>query len=800
MSLFPSLLFFIAQSAVAENAPGHREAIEIAREGNPDKALKIMEEIAHKQGWVEALIYDYIAILTWAKRDLEAYNLFHSKVTKDKAPPYVIEAIAAACRNLKLFSEAKQFYNLLKEKEPNNPDADVGLANIEIDLQRPHEAILLLTAAEKKHPKHIDICLLLGKAYYAIEKYSDALRYYNKALDITPDQKDAISGQALCLGHLKAPFEAIEKARKHPEYFSKEEMRDMEANRAATLIMWGKIDRDTIETFKDRYIYLDRSIADLKQQIEESDDENRKLRLQFDLIVAYVFRDRNQDAIEVYEKILKHGKTMAEVPIYVLERVGDAFLTLRHPEKAKEIFKHILTKDHKHAKAIDGYFYATLECNEPEAALEFIKNNRTNHDKWIRFSDKAYPNNQRLMAEETYNSSFLFGNLLSKADEMTKEGIQTMPMNSTMRNLRGNVLQARGLPRAAETEYNIGLANSPENISLLLNKARSHLSLNEPETTEEIMEKVEKTHPESLDLKQLKNEWQSYNAREFTSDTTFGTGGAQNISGDSLTTDNRLYSRTFAHHYRAFLSGFYQWGTFTEGVLNQGLEGAGIEYRNRSIRLLGELNSTQWGKTRLGTYLEAEYHPQDTIKISTKADIISRQTPGRAIINNITSNYYNLNFEYYRNESFQLGISGFLQTFTDKNLWSGVNGFIKGRIIEKPRYTLDLRLDAGTRTSKTNDVLYYSPLQDRYISISSPFTQLLYQRYEHSFSHIITPDLGNYWQKDIGNRLTFGLLYEQRWKYQNWYEIGYGFSRRRNFYDGQKEYSTTFLLKMNFKF
>lgn len=800
MNFLPSFLFVIAQSAMAENAPEHREAIEVAREGDSVKALQMMEAVSRKQGWYDALIYDYIVILTWAKRDLEAYNLFHSKVNKAAAPPYVIETIAIACRHLKLFSEAKEFYHLLKEKEPHNPAADVGLANIEIDLQHPYEAILILTQTEKKFPSHIDIYLVLGKAYYAVAKYADALRYYNKALDIKKDEKDAIHGQALCLGHLKSPFEAIEKARKHPNNFSKDEIRDMEENRAATLILWGKIDKDNIETFKDRYVYLDRSITDLKQQIDTTDDPGRKLRLQFDLIVAYVFRNRHRDAIEEYEKILKSGKIIQDIPVYVLEGVGDSFLTLRQPEKAKEVFNCILEKDRKNPKAIEGYFYAMLECNKPEEALDFIKRNRENYSKWIQLLDTAYFNKSRVITEETYNASFLYGNLLGTADEITKEAIQIMPMNSSMRTLRGNVLQARGLPRAAEMEYDIGLANWPDTTSLLLGKARAHLGLNEPEYAEQIMNEVSETYPESLDLKRFKEEWKSYNAREFDSNTTFETGGSQNSGKYSLTTDNRLYSQTFANHYRAFLSGFYQWGTFTEGTLNRGLEGAGIEYRNRNTRWLGEVNSTQWGKTRLGASLEAEYTPLDTIKLSTKADIISRQTPGRAIINNITSNYYKIGFDYYKNESFQLGISGFLQNFSDKNLWYGGSGFIKSRVMEKPRQTLDLRLDFGTRFSKNTDVPYYSPTQDRYINLASPFTQLLYQRYEHSLTHIITPDIGQYWQKGIGNRLVFGISYEQRWKYENWYEIGYGISRRRSFYDGEKQYATTFLLKINFKF
>lgn len=795
--LFLSLSF---SSAYAENAPQHVKAISVAREGNIPKSLQMMQEVAAEKGWYEALVYDYIVILIWAKRDLEAYDLFHEKVNKDHAPIYVIEAMATACRNLKLYQESKRYFTQIKEKEPFNAKAYEGLANLEIDCGRPFEAILILTKVEEKIPHNLDIYLILGKAYYQGGKYVDALRYYNKALDINPQQKDALQGQAFSIKQLKGPFVALEKVTKNPALFSAEEVKDMEEARAATLINWGKIDRDNLESPTKRYIYLDQAIADLKNQIAHTDDKNRKYRLQLDLIVAYVYRNRQQDALLEYEKILSTGKKMGDIPIYVLEGIGDAFLDTRQPEKGKDVFINILARDYKNSKGIDGYFNSLLDCNEPDVAMEFIQSHYSADHLSIYLIGTSYLNKSRLKKENTYDVSFLFGNLLSKADTLTKEKIQMMPLNTTMRNLRGNVLQARGLSRSAEQEYEIGLTNDPKNNNLLLSKARTNLALNEPEKAEEIIHQIEKTYPENRGLKRFKEEWKSYNSRELVSDTTYEAGGAANLGGNSLVSDNRLYSQPFAHHYRAFTSLYYQWGTFLEGTLNEVLEGAGLEYRRRDIYLLGEVNSTQWGRTRAGLSLEGGYQPRDTIKLSAKADINSRQTPGLAIVNNVTSNYYNLAATYYKNESFEAGITGYLQTFSDQNNWVGGTGFVKKRFIEAPQYTLDLRFDMGARVSKTNNVLYYSPLKDGYIGLSPIFTQVLYQRYEHGFEHIITPDIGEYWEKGFGKRLIFGVAYEQRWKYQNWYEIGYGFSRRREFYDGQKQYITAVLLKINVKF
>ena len=800
MNFLPYFFFSVLQSHAAESSVEHKQAIIIAREGNPAKGLQIMEKIADQDGWYDSLLYDYIVLLTWAKRDLEAYNLFLNKVNQDAAPAYVIEAIAKACRSLKLYSKAQHFYSLLQQKEPHNPDVVVGLASIQIDMGNPYEAILILSESEKKFPGNLDICLTFGKAYYSVALYVDALRYYNKALDINSKNHDAIEGQALCLNHIKGPFEALDRTKKHPKDFSKEQIKDMEAVRGATLINWGKIDQDNIKTFKDRYVYLDRAIADIKQQIENTSDEKRKYHLRLDLIVAYAFRLRHRDVIHEYEQMLAKGKTNKDFPIYVLEGIADAFLTLRYPEKARELFKYILENDFKNPKAIEGYFYSTLECNKPEVAFAFIKANRGYFREWIPLIDSRYPNSSKLLTEELYYNSFLLVNLLNEADEKTKEAIQIMPLDSSIRNLRGNVLQARGLPRAAEMEYDIGLTNDPENIGLQLSKARAHLSLNEPEKAEKIMKMVEKDYPESLNLKRFKQEWKNYNAPELISDNVFETGGAGNTGKYSFTSDNRLYSQTFADHYRAFGSAFYQWGTFLEGTLNRTLEGAGLEYRNRGIRLLGEINASQGKHPRVGASFEAAYQPHDNFKLTAQSDINSRQTPGRAIMNNITSNYYNLGFDYYKNESFEAGLSVYNQTFSDNNSWIGSAAVVKGRVIEKPRYTLDLRLNLGARWSKTDNVPYYSPFQDKYISLAPIFTQSLYERYEKSFNHIITPEIGNYWEKGYGNRLTFGLSYEHRWKCQNWYEIGYGVARRRNYYDGQKQYTTVFLLNLNMKF
>jgi biofilm PGA synthesis protein PgaA len=270
-------------------------------------------------------------------------------------------------------------------------------------------------------------------------------------------------------------------------------------------------------------------------------------------------------------------------------------------------------------------------------------------------------------------------------------------------------------------------------------------------------------------------------------------------SGTSLF-EASLYSRPIHYNFRAFLTSRYLTGNFQEGSLYYVLGGVGGEYKSTNFMTILEVNRSHYkGKSKMGSKMTVNVTPSDEWSFSGRADVNSIETPGRALANDISSHYFQAGINYAYNNALNLGVGLFDQEFTGNNAWHGANTYIQGQIIEKPRYTLDLRLDLGYRKSKTNDVPYYSPLRDSYVSLSPIFDQILYRNYEFSFRHKITPNVGRYFERGFKDSTTFGVSYEQTISHQNWYSLGYGFGRKRSTYDGVPEYATTLFVNFNIR-
>lgn len=784
----------------AENEPLHIKAVMLAREGETTKALDMLKEFGETNNWPEEIANDYAVILVWDKQDKKAYEFFKKHINRRKAPPYVLENMAKACQNLTYIKEAQQLYLLLKQKDPDNVEAHVGWGSIELEIGDPHQIPIALKTIWEKHPDHIGLNNTLGGAYYAIGYYADSLKYYNRVLDVDPNDQTAIHGQALSVKQLNGAFQSEIIAEKHPKALTQDELFEIKMDQAATLVNWGKEDADLLDEYDERYRNLDTAISQLKELREQTSDSNKKQRISHDLMVAYNFRTYHNDAVAEYEALLQQGLTIEDIPSYALEGVGNSYLRIRQPKQAIEISEYLLNKNRENIEAIRIHYRALMDMNKLQQAMEFIENVYKTFNIWIPLLNGQHLNKSASATHELKEISFYDAGLLGAADESSKQMIQQAPLNPTIRNLRGNVLKARGLPRTAQTEFKINLSTDPRNNTSLLGKARTHLMLHEPEEAEKIMEIIHKNYPESEDLKNFKEEWKSYNSRQFVSDTTSSYGGGPEIGSHTLTTDNRLYSQPIANHYRAFISQYYQSGKYQEGNLDRFLEGIGVEYRNRNVTLLAEINTTHYTRSRIGSSVSIGYSPNDHFHIGIQADLVSRQTPGRAMVSGIHSDFYAASLAYYKNESFELGVNGFFQDFSDGNQWNSLGGYGIVRVLEKPHKNLDLRVDINGRSAKKDNVPYYSPKRDLSADLSAIFTQNLYRCYEQAFTHKITANVGNYWQKGYGNDLTFGITYEHVLRYDNWYDVGYAYSRKRRTYDGNREYESAFYLKLDIRF
>lgn len=87
------------------------------------------------------------------------------------------------------YAEARKKYRELQIAYPNNIEASVGLARIETLTGRTRQAEQQLNALAAKHPKNGDIQLELGALYSRSEDFPKAIRAYERACEIDPQNE-----------------------------------------------------------------------------------------------------------------------------------------------------------------------------------------------------------------------------------------------------------------------------------------------------------------------------------------------------------------------------------------------------------------------------------------------------------------------------------------------------------------------------------------------------------------------------------------------------------------------------------
>jgi tetratricopeptide (TPR) repeat protein len=86
------------------------------------------------------------------------------------------------------------------EKNPNDADAVLKLANANFDIKRWDRARDLYAQYLKLRPNQADILSDLGITYRELGKYEDALEQFSKALKLAPDHWQSRYNQAVVLG------------------------------------------------------------------------------------------------------------------------------------------------------------------------------------------------------------------------------------------------------------------------------------------------------------------------------------------------------------------------------------------------------------------------------------------------------------------------------------------------------------------------------------------------------------------------------------------------------------------------
>ena len=171
-----------------------------------------------------------------------------------------------------------------------------------------------------------------------------------------------------------------------------------------------------------------------------------------------------------------------------LVSVASAYLDLRQPHAAAELYRQINADpaaQHDNAnerlRNATGLFYALLEQEEYEQAMQTLQQERARHPAWrtIKGVPQPVPNELYLDIEHLDALALFYVNDTPGAQARLEKMVERAPRSMALRTSLANVYRSRGWARRAEKELKIAESLEPRAVELEAGQGRTALDLQE---------------------------------------------------------------------------------------------------------------------------------------------------------------------------------------------------------------------------------------------------------------------------------------------------------------------------------
>ena len=802
----------LPQPAAAETRRNaeHDKAVALARAGDTAGALVILYRLYRERPDDLGVARDAVLVANWAGRDEQAVRVFEALPPGAPQPDYVLEAAARSYRSLGRWREAAALFDRGRQRSPGNPAFAAGEVRSLVDGGEAARALALAAEVLRQRGDSLEVLMAAGYAADSLDTPIDALRYYDRALTLAPDNREARRDRILAIERMGAPRVALHLLERQPDLLSAADRRRLEGSAAAALVRWDEIEP---ASEAERFAAADRSIAELDARIAEWSAEGGEaavrqdiLRARFDRMVALHDRQRMREVVEEYEAFRRDG---VEVPTYVLGPVADTYSALGRPDTAHDLFREALAADPKNFGLRLGLFYADIDLEEFDAALREADALVAAQDPWIRLKGSAapVPNLARVTADVAAANARLYADDLPEADRRFAALAEAAPRNVRFHAGLAHVYTARGWPRRAAQEYEIAraLTKPREDASIEAGQAANNLGLREYRTAEAQIADLTRRYPENREVRRLARDWQVHDMAELrvSAERSLRPSGASTQGsglGNGLAVRADLYSPPVAYNWRAFAGEAIAHERVSEGNITLRWTYGGIEYRGRNVVASLEAGAASYGAERGTARAAATWTPDDRWEIGGALEKFSRDTPIRALRNGVTADAASLGAVYRVSEQRDFRWGATLVDFSDGNFRTALSGQYRERLLTLPRFRIDAVAGLYTSHNTKDNVPYFSPANDGSFAPEIDLSHVLYRRDGIVYEHRLALSPGLYWQERFGTRPVGALRYEHRFRSGDRVDAGVGVALGRQSYDGRYETSLALLFDATLRF
>ncbi len=795
-ALLPCLLLgsLLASSGALCASPEslHRQAVEAARQGDYANAVDLLRRLVREHPEREGFLHDLAVVLSWSGDEHGAVELL-PRISPYEAPRYVVAVLARSARNTGLPGISLDFYQALLQRWPDDEEGRIGLALTLASAGEYEAARARIAAFLRDHPDNLEgwrarawINARAGDALRAAAAWREVLRRH-------PEDREALRGLVGSLRDLGAPQLALELLGQHPAAAGEELERVLQADLAAQTIRWGELPPPSPER---RFEVTDRALGRLDaacrcdwERLDLSRPLNR--RLLFDRMVALRDRVRMTEVEHHYRQLQEAGISL---PDYALLAAGDALLYLRRPEEAGAIYRRVLERDPRNYNARLSLFYALVEQERHHEALALIDALAASEPVWRRTRDGRgrLQNPRRFTADLTAAMARAYADDLPAAQERLQALLELGPENTELQQELATVWRWRGWERRAYATYLRLLGQEPSLTGARIGAAAASLDLQRYREAEQRVTTLARKYPENLHVQRELRRWQLHNRPVFIAETGYGSSTGGTFGTEEWLGQFWIYSSPLRYNWRGFFHDRYEEAVFTEGTGHNHRPGVGLEYRREGLTLSGELSAGTADNGAVGLALDGLWRADDHWSLGAVAEMNSASMPLRGQHAGIRGHRLGLKAGYRWHESREAGATLDYMHMSDGNNRYALSGNLRQRLLTRPLWRIEGRLDAYASHNTLRGPIYYNPENDLSLEASLDTRWVMFRRYEQEFAHRLTLSGGGYWETGFPGDHTWALRYQHEWKFSDRFSLGLGYSRARRVYDGGVEFQTRY--------
>ncbi|HIB8404917.1 TPA: poly-beta-1,6 N-acetyl-D-glucosamine export porin PgaA [Enterobacter hormaechei] len=794
--LFLLLLFPVLVQA-DESVYEHQ--IQQARNGNYALFLDYLQRYEQQHALTPGQVADWLQVASWAGRDDEVIRVWQRYGIYMPLPARAIAAVAQSRRNQKAWPSALSLWKEALSLAPDNDDYRIGYVKTLADARKDRLALSEARQLVKDNPSpaHLET---LSYVWMRQGKNRDRLLADMRALSAAPGNEALLRETIDALTDNRVSTPALWLSQNAA--LSPAERRRLERNAAVERVRLADVPgRTEKERLRLAQNALDRYHALLSRWQNDPQAAEDVILARIDRLGALYAQGNYRQVISEYESL-----TAAQhpVPDWAIGWVISAYLQEKNTVAAFSLvqrYPHYASdpQDEEHA-----LFYAWLDKGQYQAARRYVER-ETRSVPWTRYdfgSPTAQPNDRWLTGQSLKFNYLLATNALPEAEKLSYRLASTAPGNQGLQIDYAALLQARGLPRAAEQKLKRAEALEPTNLELEKQQAYVAMDLQEWRQMDLLADNVIARAPADRSARRLDRLRMVHHMSELRLNAAKGLHSDNPVSGShDMNWDATLYGPPVADNWRLFAGARYAQGNFDEGKgISRHLLG-GVEWRPRDLTLEAELSGNRYhGKNRPGARLSTTYSLSDNWQVSGNLERLSRATPLRALRNGISANRGEGGVRWYQNERREYQFNAAISRFSDHNRRQEYTLSGKERLWQTPTLTLELEPGIAASKNSLRNTLYYNPARDLSVTAALSVDHEMYRHYDTLWSQQFVAGGGSYWQKNQSPGAVTLLGYGQRIQWNNVVDTGVMLNWDKRPYDGKRESNLSVTLDATLRF